>query len=178
MSPESNPASSSRSFARLRTRPCAHGQALIPCASTPTTRRVPIAGSGGDAAEHDHLLGLEARHRRPPADRPLRADPDLGPQRVLALDDAARDLLREHLDEQRLAVDDEVDRALEELREARHVHALLVGGEVDRAVDRRRHHRLGVAAADPHCFLHAGDAGAREGEADLGLMRPGGRRRA
>ncbi len=90
---------------------------------------------------------------------------------MLALDDAARDLLGEHLDQQRLAVDDEVDRALEQLREARHVDALLVGGEVDRAVDHRGHHGLGVAAADPHRLLHAGDTGPREREADLGLRR-------
>ncbi len=88
---------------------------------------------------------------------------------MLALDHATRDLFREHLDEQRLAVDEEVDRSLEELREARHVHALLVGCEVDRAVDRRRHHRLGVSTADAYRFLHAGDPGAREGQPDLGL---------
>ena len=49
--------------------------------------------------------------------------------------------------------------------------ALLVCGEIDRAVDHRGHHGLGVAAADPHRFLHAGDPGAREREADLGLRR-------
>ena len=35
--------------------PCAHGQALIPVASTPTTRRVPPGGSG-DPDQRDHLL--------------------------------------------------------------------------------------------------------------------------
>ena len=65
-------------------------------------------------------------------------------------------------------VDDELDRLLEELGEARHVDALLVGREVDGAVDHRGHHRLGVAAADAHRLLDAGDAGAREGERDLG----------
>ncbi len=129
----------------------------------------PALGRRSDAAEHHHLLGPERGHRRSPANRPLRPNPHLGAQSVLALDDPARDLLREHLDEQRLAVDEEVDRTLEELREARHVHALLVGGEVDRAVDRRRHHRLGVSAADPHRLLHSGDPRAREGEPDLGL---------
>jgi hypothetical protein len=120
-----------------------------------------------DAAEHHHLLGLEPGHRRPSANRPLGSDPDLRPDGVLALDDAARDLLGEHLDEQGLAVDDEVDRALEELGEARHMDALLVGGEVDSAVDHRRHDRLGVTAPDPHRLLHAGDTGAGEGEPDL-----------
>ena len=43
MSPPSNPASASRSAARPATRPWAHGQALIPVASTPTTRREPSA---------------------------------------------------------------------------------------------------------------------------------------
>ena len=129
----------------------------------------PAPGGGGDAAEHDHLLSSQSRHRRSPANGPLRPDPHFGTQGMLALDDAARDLLGEHLDEQRLAVDNEVDRVLEELGEARHVDALLVGGEVDRAVDRRGHHRLRVSAADPHCFLHPGDSGAREREPDLGL---------
>ena len=43
MSSASKPASRRRSDARLRTRPCAHGHALIPVASTPTARRVPVS---------------------------------------------------------------------------------------------------------------------------------------
>src|SRR5919108_4165574 len=39
----SKPASSSRSVARPRTRPCAHGHALIPVASTPTIRRTRVS---------------------------------------------------------------------------------------------------------------------------------------
>ena len=101
-------------------------------------------------------------------DRPLRPDPDLRAERALALDDAARDVLGEHLDEERLALDDELDRLLEELGEARHVDALLVRSQVDRAVDHRRHHRRGVAATDAHRLLDARDAGAGEGERDLG----------
>ena len=127
----------------------------MPVASTPTTRRVPALRRGGDPAERHHLLGREARHRRAPVDRPLGADPHLGPERALPLDDAARDVLGEHLDEQRLPVDDDLDRLLEELREARHVDALLVGREVDRAVDHRGHDGLGVAAADAHRLLDA-----------------------
>ena len=141
---------------------------MIPCASTPTTRRVPLS----DAAAIPQSVTIScvgrSADRRQPADRPLRADPDLGLERPLPLDDARGDVLREHLDEQRLAGDDDVDRLLEELGEARHVHALLVGGEVDRAVDDRRHDRLRVAAPDPHRLLHAADAGARERERDLG----------
>ena len=91
-------------------------------------------------------------------DRPLGADPDLGAKCSLSLDDAARNVLGEHLDEERLALDDELDRLLEELWEARHVHALLVGCEIDSAVDNRSHHRGGVTAADAHRLLHTGDA--------------------
>ena len=115
-----------------------------------------------DAAQRHHLLRREAGHRRPAVDRPLRADPDLRLQRLLALHDPARDVLGEDLDEQRLALDDDVDRLLEELGEARHVDALLVGGEVDRAVDDRRHHRLRVAAADAHRLLNPADPAAFE----------------
>ena len=43
MSVGTYPASASRSAARPATSPCAHGQALIPLASTPTTRFVPCS---------------------------------------------------------------------------------------------------------------------------------------
>ena len=101
-------------------------------------------------------------------DRPLRPDPHLRAEGSLALDDATRDVLREHLDEERLALDDELDRLLEELGEARHVHALLVRREVDRAVDDRGHDRRGVTAADAHRLLNTRDTGTRERERDLG----------
>ena len=104
-------------------------------------------------------------------DRPLSADPDLRAERSLALDHVARDVLGEHLDEQRLALDDELDRVLEELGKARHVHALLIGGEVDRAVDHRGHDGLGVSTTDANGFLHSRDARARERERDLGRRR-------
>ena len=55
-SSSSKPASPSRSAARSRTSPCAHGQALIPFASTPTSRRVPQLGGGREADQRDHLL--------------------------------------------------------------------------------------------------------------------------
>ena len=97
----------SRSAAWLRTRPCAHGQALIPVASTPTTRRVPDSDAAAIPQQRHHLLRREVRDRRASADRPLRADPHLGAERALALDDAARDVLGEHLDEERLPVDDD-----------------------------------------------------------------------
>ena len=128
----------------------------------------PGLGRGGDPAQRHHLLRREPGDGRSAVDRPLGADPDLGAERALPLDDAARDVLGEHLDEQRLAFDDELDRLLEELGEARHVDALLVGGEIDRAVDHGGHDRLGVAAADANRLLHAGHARARERERDLG----------
>ena len=92
--------------------------------------------------------------------RPLRANPDLGLERLLALDDPCGDVLGEHLDEQALAGDHQVDRLLEELREARHVDALLVRRQVDGAVDDRGHHGLRVAAPDPNGLLDAGYARA------------------
>ena len=92
---------------------------------------------------------------------------NLGTESALPLDDAPRDVLGEHLDEQRLAIDDELDGLLEELGEARHVHALLIGSEIDGAVDHRGHDRLRVATTDANRFLHARDTRAREGERDL-----------
>src|SRR5439155_10394572 len=116
-------------------------------------------------------LRAEPGHGRGALVRVARRDAYLGEQRVLALDDAARDVLGEVLDEERLVADDAFHRLLEELGEARHVHALLRGIEVDRAVDRRRDQLLVAAAADPHRLLHAGDAGPREAELDVRWSR-------
>ena len=98
----------------------------------------------------------------------LRRDPNLCAQRLLTLDDVGRDVLREHLDEERLADHDLLDRLLEELREAGHVHALLRRVEVDRALDVGRDLLLVVAVPDPDRLAHAGDPGAREPERNLG----------
>ena len=125
-----------------------------------------LGACGRDADQRDHLLGLEAGHRRAAPLRPAGDDAHLGPQGVLALDDLRRDPVGEHLHEQALAEDDLVDRLVEELGEARHVDALLVAREVDGAVDLRRHQDLVVAAADPDRLVHAGDARARESEPD------------
>ena len=160
------PASASRSAARPRTRPCAHGHALIPVASTPTTRRERRLRRGRDPDQRDHLLRHEVGHRRVPAQRPARDDPHLGAERILPLDDLRGDPVREHLDEQPFAEDDLVDRLVEELREARHVDALLVAREVDGAVDLGRHQDLLLAAADADRLVDAGHAGAREREPD------------
>ena len=80
-------------------------------------------------------------------------------------------MLGEILDEERLVLDDALDRLLEELGEARHVHALLRRVEVDGAVDRRRDQLLVAATADPHRFLHARDARAGEPEPYLRWRR-------
>ena len=170
-SPSPNPASSRRSLARFADEALGARAGVDPVCLDPDDPPRP----GPDAAAMPQSVTISwvaspvtgVRRRI----GPLRPDPDLGAQGALALDDTARDVLREHLDEERLAIDDEVDRLLEELGEARHVHALLVGGEVDRAVDDRRHHRLGVSAADPDRLLHAANARMREREADLGWRR-------
>ena len=143
----------------------------MPVASTPTARRVPCS----DAAAMPQSVTISCVARPVTGVRRwighcarIQTSARSAPWRSTT---RLRDVLGEHLDEQRLALDDELDRLLEELGEARHVDALLVGGEVDRAVDDRGHHRLGVAAADAHRLLHAGDAGARERERDLGRRR-------
>ena len=128
-----------------RTSPCAHGHALIPVASTPTSRRVAVARGGGDADQRDHLLRRQPRHRRLALERVARGRPR--PRRGAPAGRStivARDVLGELLDEQRLADHELVDRLLEELGEARHVHALLRGVEVDRAVDLREDELLVV----------------------------------
>ena len=85
MSVGAYPASASRSAARPATSPCAHGQALIPVASTPTTRFDPVLGRRGDPDQRDHLLRREARDRRRPSHRPAGGDAHLGPDGALAL---------------------------------------------------------------------------------------------
>ena len=152
-----------------RTSPCAHGHALIPVASTPTSRRTPLSERGGDPDQRDHLLRRELGHGRQPLERILRADPHLGAQRALPLDDVLRDVLGERLDHERLADHDALDRLLEQLREARHVDALLRRGEVDGAVDLRRDDLLEAAPAEVDRLRDARDAGAREAELHLGL---------
>ena len=143
----------------------------MPTASTPTTRRTQLARRGGDSDQRHHLLRRELRHRRRPLVRVARSDAHLGEQRILALDDMAGDMLGEILDEERVVVDDALDRLLEELGEARHVHALLRRIEVDGAVDRREDELLPCAAADANGLLDSGDAGA--GQAERHLRRRG-----
>ena len=106
--------------------------------------------------------------RRPALVRVARRDPHLGEQRVLPVDDPARDVLRQILDEERVVLDHALDRLLEELGEARHVDALAARVEVDRAVDRGGDELLAAAAPDPDRLLDAGHAHAREAERDFG----------
>ena len=177
MSTSAKPASPRRSAAWSRTSPCAHGQALIPVASTPTSAARRRARGGGDPEERDELLRPEPGDRRRALDRVARRDPDLGAQRVLARDDVARDVLGEPLDEQHLADHELVDRLLEELREARHVHALLGGIEVDEAVDLGRDERVAAAVLHAHGLLDTGHARAGEPELHVGDGRLEIRRR-
>ena len=126
------------------------------------------AGRGCDADQRDHLLRREPGHRRRAPDRPACRDARLCTERPLPLDDVSRDALGEHLDEQRVAEHDLLDRLVEQLGEAGHVDALLTAVEVDGALDLGRHHRLLVAAPDADRLLHAGDAGARQRQPDGG----------
>jgi len=97
---------------------------------------------------------------------------------LLPLDDVARDVLREVLDEELLLDHDLVDRLLEDLGEAGHVHALLRRVEVDEALDVGGDESVAPAVLHAHGLLDAGDAGARKADADLGRrslqVGPGG----
>ena len=167
-SPSANPASSSRSLAAPRTSPCAQGQALMPEASTPTTRRT----RSGDAAAipisvaiswvGSPVTGVAA------LERVLRLDAHLGAQRVLALDDVRRDVLGQRLDEERLADHDLVDRLPEDLGEPRHVDALLGRIEVDGARDLGRERLLVALVPDADRLLDAGHPGPRQAQPYLG----------
>ena len=166
MSPPSKPASASRSAARPATRPWAHGQALIPVASTPTTRREPSAVAaampisetiscvGSPVTGVTRRIGQRALMRT--SARTARCRSTMLP----------RDHLGDLLHDPGLAEHRVADRLVEHLGEARHVDALLPAREVDRALDLGRHHRLGLAATDADRLLHARDAGARERELD------------
>src|SRR5438067_2139784 len=88
-----------------------------------------------DPDDLHRILGREAGDRRLALAREARLDRDLGPQRVLPLEDVRGDVLGELLREQRLADHDLLDRLLEQLGETRHVHALLRRIEVDGALD-------------------------------------------
>src|ERR671935_2147857 len=69
----------------------------------------------GDADQRHHLLRGELRYRRAPLERITSLDVHLGAPRALAIDDVPRNVLRELLDEERLADHDLIDRLLEQL---------------------------------------------------------------
>ena len=74
----SNPASSSRSDARPRTSPWAHGQALIPVASTPTTRRTAPADAAAIPISETISWVAQPGDRGLALERVARGDLDLG----------------------------------------------------------------------------------------------------
>ena len=149
-----------------RTSPCAHGQALIPVASTPTTRREPAPVAA--AIPISETISWVARpvtgvRRRSGQRATIRTSARSARWRstiCVAIRSASI------LHEQALAEDDVVDRLVEELGEARHVDALLVAREVDGALELRRHQDLLGAAPDPDRLVDARHARARERERD------------
>ena len=171
MSAPAKPASSRRSVAAPRTSPCAHGQALIPNASTPTTRRTLV----GDAAAIPISVAISCVGS--PVTGVRRASGYCA--RICTSARSAscrrttwrRDVLGERLDQERLADHDLVDGLPEDLREARHVDALLGGIEVDGARDLGREGLLVPLVPDPDRLLDARHAGP--GQADPHLGRRG-----
>ena len=118
------------------------------------------------AMPHSVTISWQIRHRRAAVNRPLRADPDLGTS-ALALDDTARDVLREHLDEKRLVLDDELMASSKSSGNRDMWTPFWSGGEVDGAVDHRSHDRGGASTPDVDRLLHSRDARARQCERDL-----------
>src|SRR5918994_3821268 len=122
-----------------------------------------------DPDQSEHRLGGEARHGRVALDGVPRSDPRLRPAGALPLDDLARDVRRQLLDEERLLEHDVLDHLLEELREAGHVDALLRRVEVDGALDVGGDQLLAGPVPDPDRLRDAGDPRAGQAEANLGL---------
>ena len=151
---------------------CAHGQAVIPWAATPTSAPRAALGRERHPVERVDLLRVDARHRRRLVLGVARRDRDLGAQRALALAHELGHPLREVLGaEGRLAEHDLADRLVDDLLEARHVRALLVGSEVDEALEPRPEQLLGAVLADPDHLLDAGHADAREADRERRRLR-------
>ena len=114
------------------------------------------------------LLCRQAGDRRLALERVLRLDPHLRAQCVLTLDDVARDVLCERLDEEGFADHDLVDRLAEQLGKARHVHAFLARLEIDGAGDLGGKGLLVPLVPDPDRLLHPGHPGPGQPELNLG----------
>ena len=128
---------------------CAHGQAVMPCAVTPISRRVPssvqiaepcsvysswvwMPETGAGLCSGKRASTLTSARRAS-----CRVAHELG------------DVLGQRLGlERRLAEDDLADRVVDDLLEARHVRALLVGAELDHALEARREQLLGAVLLD------------------------------
>ena len=93
--PRRTRAARSRSRAWAASTRCACGAVVMPCAETPSIRRVPRAGRHRGRVERRDLLRRRPRHRRrPPLGEP-RGDRHLRARRLQALAHALDDLLRE-----------------------------------------------------------------------------------
>ena len=153
----------------------AQGQAVIPCASTPVSVRVPRSDDDRGAEQRVDLLRGQRRGGRRHRFRVAGRDRHLGAQAVLLLADCVGDLRGEVLGAQRLAEDDLVDRLVDDLLEARHVDSRLARVEVDEAFElgeevvgpgRRAVAGGSAMPADSDHLLDSADADA--GEAHLG----------
>ena len=157
-----------RSRARAATSSCAHGQAVIPVADTPTMRRVPRSEATARAEQRVHLLGGDARTRGRLVLGVAGRDRHLGAGGALALAHELGDVRGQRLGaEGRLAEHDPADRLVDDLLEARHVRALLLRSEVDEALQLGEEQLL----ADADHLLHAGHADARETDRHRGCPR-------
>ncbi len=146
----------------------------MPCAATPTSRRVPRLRGDRRAVERVDLLREDAGDGRRLVLRVARRDRHLGAARALALAHALGDVLGERLGlERRLAEDDLADRLVDDLLEARHVRALLVRAEVDEALELGGEQLLVAVLLDADDLLDAGHADAREAHVERRAAAPG-----
>ena len=141
---------------------CAHGHAVMPCACTPTSRRVPRSDATADPISPYMLCVRMPETGAVLVLRVARGDRHLGAQPALAVAHVLGDVRGERLGLERLAEHDLVDRLLDDLLEARHVRALLLRVEVDERLDLRVEELLALAGADPDRLVHAGYANSRQ----------------